>query len=143
MIAVIFLHCELSEFHPLILGYPFWVWLPVPILMMISGYTFSLSLHKHGEDIKRYYSPKSLVSKYARYLLPVLPIYILRVAKNIIVDNEDFSLLKVVRNFFLAGNGGPGSYYVPCLLVLVIAFPLIYLFIKRGGGYRTIHSTPY
>ena len=134
MIAVVFLHCELSGYYSLYLCFPFWLWLPVPAVMMVSGYTFSMSFSKHNTSIKQYYSPKALLKKYSRYLLPVFPIYIIRVIKNIVVDKESISLLKIIGNFFLFGNSGPGSYYVPCLLVLVIVFPLIYLLIKRGGG---------
>ena len=48
MLLVIYNHCVIGTLHRNELGYPFFVMLPVPILMYLSGYTFSKSFEKYG-----------------------------------------------------------------------------------------------
>lgn len=139
MIFVIYLHCEISSIYSLQMGYPFLVLLPVPFLMMLSGYTFSMSFERNGhtlsENVKVYFQPSKLLHRYSRFIIPMLPIYLLRIVKNMLVDHDAISFTEALFGFFVAGNSGPGSYYFPSLLVLVLIFPVIYIIILRGGGY--------
>lgn len=136
MLLVIYNHCVIGTLHRNELGYPFFVMLPVPILMYLSGYTFSKSFEKYGggerHSFVQYYSFSQLTRKYSRFILPMIPIYMLRVLKNAVVDHDTVNLLDVVLKFFVAGNGGPGSYYFSTVLLLVALFPILYLIIKKG-----------
>ena len=142
MLFVVYLHCDIATVNSLQLGYPFLVLIPVPFLMMLSGYTFSMSFAKGGEtvseSVKSYYQPRKMLSRYGRFVIPMLPIYLLRVVKNIVIDHDSIGITDVVLGFFVAGNGGPGSYYFPSLLVLVLIFPVIFAII-HGGGTRTLY----
>ena len=134
ILSVIYMHCEIGEsVAGLKFGDPFWLRIPVPIFMFISGYTFTLSLEKNGSGFhaaKAWYSPRILLQKCSRFIIPMLPIYFIRVLKDNYVDHHSVTIGMFFKNLILGGGSGPGSYYFPCIMCLLLIFPFIYLVIK-------------
>ena len=117
-----------QKLHPL---FVFIVRMAVPVFMILSGYTFSLSAERRHQSIRQQYSLRSLWPKFTRFTVPVIiafGIYLLfsRLAGN------DLSFSHVTETFLL-GDYGPGSYYYGMMLQLLVFFPLLYALLKKTG----------
>lgn len=111
------------------IGGPFWIDMSVPIFIIISGFTNAMSSDKHGiNTLKEYFNMKSISSKLSRLMFPYLIIVSLEVL--IYMMQEPKSLLEVLVRCII-GGWGPGSYYIPILIQLLIIFPFIYLLFKK------------
>ena len=105
----------------------------VPIFMMISGYNFAMSSDRTiGEweggrkGLKRLYSIPLMLKKIWRFAEPFLPICVVEII-IIVLQDKHLNLPRI----FLKGAYGPGSYYVPLMIQLVILFPIIYVLVKK------------
>lgn len=109
----------------------------VPIFMLISGYNFAASgLRKADGKFLKMYQPEMLIPKIIRFTSPFFFIYILEIILKIAEGNE-YSILKIIERF-LEGGYGPGSYYYPLMLQLLLVFPLIFLLVRKLGGWGVI-----
>lgn len=129
IIMVIFTHYDWKDktglFFTLIIA------MAVPVFMVISGFNFTMSYEKHpGQELRELYKPSLLLHRLYRFLLPFLIIYIPEMILHIPIRNEVYSLPEWLLHF-IEGGLGPGSYYVPVLVVMLFCFPLIYLCIRR------------
>lgn len=128
IISVIYLHCNFSnEVSKAVLA-PFLFNLAVPIFMIISGFTYSISLSKISDNksiLKSYYSFSNLYKK----LIRILPCYLIIFIIEIIIDPMEFTGIKSIAKFFYylftGGYVFPGSYYIPVLIQLILIFPLL------------------
>ena len=78
------------------------------------------------------FQPRLIVSKFIRYMIPFLFIFILEVLTLQIGGQVEFDVFSLL-SAFLRGGYGPGSYYYPILVQFVFISPLIYLVIKKYG----------
>lgn len=100
----------------------------VPIFILTSGFTFSLSIEK-GDSVSAWYKPTKLFKKICYFSIPaVLTCAIYAFAKGM-------GVYGFIRAVILA-NYGLGSYYYNVLMQLIFIFPIIYVIVnrKRGGG---------
>lgn len=130
VLSVIYLHSGFSDGTDKIVLAPFLFNLAVPIFMIISGFTYSISLSKtenSGSVLKTYYTPNNLYKKIIR----LLPCYLVIFAIEMIIIPFEFSgirsIAKLFYYFFTGGYVFPGSYYIPILIQLIIIFPLLKL----------------
>ncbi len=70
------------------------------------------------------YNIKILYNKIIKFLIPYTIIFIVEYNIYFFVYN-DFSILNLIKNY-ICGGFGPGSYYTPLIIQLLILFPLIY-----------------
>ncbi|MBS4537869.1 acyltransferase [Clostridium sp. D2Q-11] len=124
ILLVIFTHAISAKFNDRILG-PFWIDMAVPIFMIISGLTYSLSAKR--KDINKFsewFIWDNLKKKLTRVLIPYAVIISIEVGAYTIIDPQSFGklLYKVTT-----GGWGPGSYYIPILLQLMVIFPLLFI----------------
>lgn len=109
----------------------------VPIFMLISGYNFAASgLRKADGRIVKMYQPDLLLPRIVRFTSPFLIIYTLEVSLKVI-QGEEYSVLDIFEDF-LEGGYGPGSYYYPLMLQMLVVFPLIFLMVKRLGKWGVV-----
>ena len=98
--------------------------------MAVTGYVYSLSYHRHDigtwEDA---YSYRNVCAKFVRYTIPFAMAYALELVAYAIADKA-LSFPQIVM-IFLQGGIGPGSYYYPVMLQIVLFFPVIYFFIRK------------
>lgn len=128
VLSVIYLHSGFSvETSKMVLA-PFLFNLAVPIFMIISGFTYSISLSKLQNEnsiLKVYYNPHNLYKK----LIRILPCYLIIFAAELIAVPYTFtdgkSILKFFYYLFTGGYVFPGSYYIPVLIQLILIFPLL------------------
>lgn len=107
----------------------------VPIFMVLSGFNFSMSYdRKINSTLKEMYAPRLFFSRLRRFLFPFIVIFIAEIILHPIILNKHYSLRRMPF-LFLRGGIGPGSYYTPTVLLMIIVFPLIYLCIRRLSGW--------
>lgn len=128
ILSVIYLHSNFSnEVSKAVLA-PFLFNLAVPIFMIVSGFTYSISLSKienNNSLLKSYYSFKNLYKK----LIRILPCYFITLTAEIIIQPFKFTDIKSIFKFlyFLCTGGYtfPGSYYISYIIQLIFIFPLL------------------
>jgi len=101
----------------------------VPIFMIISGYNFAMSNRKKAEGkFVRMYGWDAIKPKLVRFLVPFFSICLIEIAL-LALGERDIEPLRI----FLLGAYGPGSYYVPVMLQLLVIFPVIYTLVEKNA----------
>ena len=96
----------------------------VPIFMIISGMTLSMSFEKRRiTDFTLAYSPALLIQRIAAYSIPWIAICFVELAACIV--SKKYSIVQWLFQM-ICGGYGPGSYYFPLLIQLTLIFPIIY-----------------
>ncbi len=128
IIFVIITHCNFSDAQRSWLLFPFWIDMAVPIFMFLSGYLWALSYKNHKlNDLKSCYNKKLIIKKVIRFILPFLIVFLVEEIL-LIIYNKSFNIKSFILDF-ICGGLGPGSYYTPLMIQLIILFPLIYIYI--------------
>jgi len=111
--------------------FPYWITMAVPILMILSGYVYSMSYERHNiTTLKSAYHYRFILDKYIRYTIPFLLAYLLEFAISG-YDNGFVAILDDWIRGLFTGGWGPGSYYYPIMIQFIFVFPIIYFIIKR------------
>lgn len=102
----------------------------VPLLMIITGYVYSLSLSKqkifHLEDS---YQGSVLMKRIIRYSFPVVCLIIWEAGDPHF--HVPGNMLDFVR-WVLNGTSGKGSYYIPVMLQMTFLFPVVYFVVEKN-----------
>ena len=102
----------------------------VPVFMVITGYVSAMSFRKRQIDFLHAYHPKEILIKWLRFIIPFTPVFVCEVFVNYIVRNKNYSLITLLKDY-ITGGYGPGSYYFPVMLQIVILLPLIWNTVKK------------
>lgn len=101
----------------------------VPVFMIVSGYNFAMSNRKKADGKWTHmYGWKIIKPKLVRFLVPFFTICLIEM---ILLHIEDQSINPL--RIFLLGAYGPGSYYVPIMLQLLVVFPVIYTLVEKNA----------
>ena len=135
ILLVLFTHYEWTGEQRQFFVFPYIVDMAIPIFMIISGYTYSMSFERHGiKSFADAYKLKNLTGKIIRYTVPFLILVVWEIFdKNIYLSSHE--PLYVLR-WLLNGTEGKGSYYYPVLVQLVFFFPVIYFVIQKLGDVK-------
>lgn len=100
----------------------------VPVFMIVTGYNFAMSNQKKAQgNFKKMYSWDMLKPKLVRFLVPYYLICVIEIILRFLVGKEvDFMRLLLFEGY------GPGSYYVPVMMQLLIIFPIIYILVDKN-----------
>ncbi len=109
--------------------FPFWIDMAVPIFMFISGYVSNLSFQKKNISFSEAYSAKNICSKFIRYTLPFLIVFIVQQIVFVMLGESIAWRNLIIK--FMQGGTGPGSYYYPIMIQFIFVFPMIYWIIRR------------
>lgn len=137
IVAVVFTHAGWSEEQCLKLLFPFWIDMAVPFFMLVSGYVYAKSFQAKGvEGLDSAYNKRYLLKNSIRYTLPFFVAYMLELAWRFLTEKpsglkevKDFCILTVLG--FLSGGYGPGSYYYPEMIQIMLLFPVIYVLVRK------------
>ena len=101
----------------------------VPVFMIISGYNFAMSNRKKtGGNLKKMYAWEMIKPKLIRFLVPFFTVCLIEIVLLVIEDKH----INPPR-IFLLGAYGPGSYYVPIMIQLLVIFPVIYKLVEKNA----------
>ena len=112
--------------------FPYFVNMAVPFFIIVSGYAYSQSYERRGlNKLREYYKLKDLFNKAKAIYIPFVVIYVLEIILTRTMNGRIVGI-KEAAHIFIAGGLGPGSYYIPILMELIVVMPLIYLLINRN-----------
>ena len=126
---IVVTHYNWTDYERILLLFPFWIAMAVPVFMVITGYVSAMSFERKSQNLNSAYHPVEIVCKWLRFVIPFLPVFILQLLALTVV-NKQVSIIEVLR-LFISGGKGPGSYYFPVMIQVVILIPVIYYVIKK------------
>lgn len=101
----------------------------VPVFMIVSGYNFAMSNRKKADgQLKKMYGWQMIKPKLVRFLVPFVTICFIEILL-LIIENKNIHPFRI----FLLGAYGPGSYYVPIMLQMLVIFPIIYILVEKNA----------
>ncbi len=105
----------------------FCIGMAVPIFMLITGFNYTNSaLIRPFICVKDYI--KTFVHRYVRLTLPFMVILLIEWFFNIRnIQHHHFTTA------YINGGVGPGSYYYPVMLQIILIFPIIFYVLKKFG----------
>ncbi|MFX0070934.1 MAG: acyltransferase family protein, partial [Candidatus Hermodarchaeota archaeon] len=125
------IHCFSSKVNQKIFT-PFHLAQAVPILMLILGFTHTLSFkNKNLKKIKECYSKYYFKNKFNRFIIPFLIAYFIGIIINYFFQNK--IVLGMLEN-------GEGNYWMYYLFQFIIVFPLLYYFYQKNSRKTIIIS---
>lgn len=131
ILGVIFIHVPHDRSIDKFFGASFWIYWSVPLFMVISGYTWSLSYQKRNiVSIKDGYNIKVLLNRFLSLFIPFIIMFMFVLIYDLASHTataED--LLKIL----FVGNMSFGGYYLFLLFQWLLIFPLFYYFTKKYG----------
>jgi peptidoglycan/LPS O-acetylase OafA/YrhL len=131
MIFIILDHYSMWDDLRLLLLFPYWITMAVPILMILSGYVYAMSFERHSiHTLRAAYQPMQLLGRLLRFAVPFLIAYVLELMVSSL-SNGFSTIIGIWGHDFLMGGWGPGSYYTPVMIQFVFVFPLVFVLIKK------------
>ena len=128
---VVITHYAWNNSQRLMLLFPFWIDMAVPVFMIISGYLFSLSYRKsESPTLRMCYRGKGVIKRLLRFTVPFAIIFLFEQVVTLLFKNQPSGITEILKSF-ITGGIGPGSYYYPVLIQFVFIMPLIFLAIDR------------
>ncbi|MCC8016515.1 MAG: acyltransferase [Clostridiales bacterium] len=112
IVFVIMMHSLFGTWYKVLLM-PFTAQLGVPFFLLISGYTYYLSLKN-----KNWFSKSNIIKKLGRIIVPLIPVLIVELVYFGLPDNPVNWLLS-------GGHSMPGSYYIVLLFQCIIYYPFL------------------
>ncbi len=111
--------------------FPYLVDMAIPIFMIVSGYVNALSCSQNIQSGFSFYTFIKYISvRLIPIYVPYIIIYLVEMVLMYFIQGRLVGLHEAIYSF-LTGGWGPGSYYVPMMLQLVLCFPFFYILIKR------------
>ncbi|WP_261658827.1 acyltransferase [Fusobacterium nucleatum subsp. nucleatum ATCC 23726] len=135
ILGVLILHLYLPNLYDEKVLLRLWTEVGVPIFMIVTGHNYILSYYKSKEN---WLSRNNLYRKLKRIIIPYIYILIFEIILVFIKSDfvsYDFSKYRNIKSLFylilIKGGIGPGSYYSPVLIqIVLIYFPLLLVFNK-------------
>ena len=136
VLFVVITHFEWSGESRLHFLFPFWIDQAVPIFMIISGYLLAKTFeYRKISCLSEAYNRKYIVEKMVRFLLPFAIIFsieiVIELKRKMLYRLCDGRIINGILSLFIVGGVGPGAYYVPVMIQLVLIYPFIYFFVKK------------
>lgn len=135
IVSVIVLH-SLTLAQKKSIGDAYYLLQAVPLFIIISGYNFTNSYLHKNISIREAYKKENLKPKIVRILFPFLIMYIIQVLIIVFIRKENLTFNQYIIAF-MQGGWGPGSYYVPLMLQLILTIPVLY-FIAKFNKYNVL-----
>ena len=107
--------------------FPYWIDMAVPVFMVITGYLYSIKLN--GMTIREMYSPVSIFCKWLRFIIPFTPIIMIEI--YIESHTKGNPIGDVIKTILINGGYGPGAYYFPIMIQVVIIVPIIFYLVNK------------
>ncbi len=129
IILIVITH-SLTWKERLSMGGPFWIDMAVPVFMILSGFTYSLSAeHRNIYSFNKWFSLNLILPKLKRILVAYGVAMIVETILFAVLQPE---LIGGLIKRYLFGGWGPGSYYVPILLQLLLVFPVLFFIFNKS-----------
>jgi peptidoglycan/LPS O-acetylase OafA/YrhL len=98
----------------------------VPIFLIITGYNLTNSYQNKGIcNLRECYSYKNIYHRLSGIIIPFIIIFIIEMLIATRYKLYGFSITNIFK-LFIEGGNGPGSYYIPLIIEVMLIFPLLY-----------------
>ena len=88
ILFIIITHCNWTVQQRLWLLFPFWIDMAVPVFMIITGYVSAMSATRKRYGLKEAYSPKEILCKWLRFVVPFIPVWLVQVVFLLILGDS-------------------------------------------------------
>lgn len=104
--------------------FPFIIETAVPLFMMVSGWISAKNYKKKNfMTLSDCYHSSGMIKSIINYSVPLMTLAAAQMVILYVFQNRAYDII----NILVLGRLGPGNYYFPCLLQLVVIFPIIYI----------------
>lgn len=121
IIAIITTHYPWEDPNSVVMCYV--IDMAVPLFVLLSGYNLSSSYRKWEHDLLTV-KFKWLWDHIFWFIIPYIPFFCVELLGNMYLGRR--YLLKEIVVRLIEGGWGPGAYYIPMLMQLIIIFPLVH-----------------
>lgn len=129
ILMVIVTHLGFTADQRKYFAFPFWIDMAVPVFMMLMGYVMSMSYARHGVDsLRDAYDVGRIIRSLSRIAVP----YVLILPFEAIPRALQGASLWELFSCCIIGGWGPGGYYFPVMMELLVLLPAIYLLFRRS-----------
>lgn len=111
--------------------FPFWIDMAVPVFMVITGYLSAMVFQKRSQDLGAAYGPRQIIGKWLRFVFPFIAVFLLQVLVRMSMG-KTVTIAGLLKSF-VTGGAGPGAYYFPVMLQVVLLMPIIQGVVQRFG----------
>ena len=126
ILLVILTHVGIPDRTRMMLAFPFWVNMAVPLFMLVSGFVFARSFERRGiSSVGAAFRPSVFIPSILRLAIPYLLIFPVEAMKG------GGSAVEIVK-WAIVGGWGPGSYYYPVMMQFLVAFPFVYVCFRKN-----------
>jgi peptidoglycan/LPS O-acetylase OafA/YrhL len=103
----------------------------LPVFMLLAGYNAAISFRRRGAETLAAMSGASYFSRrLSRLLAPFLAVWAFEVLVLAVFSREGIDVGEVLYSL-VTGGYGPGSYFVPVMLQVVVILPFLYALSAR------------
>lgn len=143
IIAVILMHTYNRDFLSAI-GAPFYLFQAVPVFILLAAFNNAYSLASRKETtLARCYDLSVLFRRLKRLMIPYVIIWIIQLLivfwilgslLDISVQNPNHFFYTGIDTLFnfLTGASGPGNYFIPLIVQVILLVPLLYWLALRS-----------
>lgn len=108
--------------------FPFIINMAVPFFMIITAFNYCISYERNNiSKLTQMYNVHYIEKKFNRLFLPFIVVALIEYFFIIPTTGYNHKF----TTFIINGGYGPGSYYFPVMIQLMILFPLLYTLIKK------------
>ena len=136
VIMVIITHVSWSQRERASFIFPFIIDMAVPVFMIISGYLRAKKIEKIG--FKKFISIRTSLLSFGNLMIAYVMVAIVEIIAAILsyrfhlgLDYSYILSSKIFFKWLFTGLSGPGSYYMPVMVQLIIFYPLIWFLVKK------------
>lgn len=136
VIMVIITHISWSSDERNFLIFPYLIDMAVPVFMIISATLRAGKMEKIG--FKKFISPRNTLKSLESIMIAYVIVAVIEIFAAIFISAlnpaANYSYLQSPSEFFIwffTGLTGPGSYYIPIMVQLIIYFPLLWLLVRK------------
>lgn len=135
---VVFTHADWTEADRLCPIFPFVVSAAVPLFMMVSGLNYARSYQRRGmQTLSAMYDSSVIRRRIQTLLLPFIPIFLLEIPLAVLRNHLGYSAIDLtpagLLAGFVSGGWGPGGYYLPVMIQVIVVYPLLFCLVRRFG----------
>lgn len=138
ILLILITHSAINEDIRKLFIFPFIIGMAVPIFIFLTGFNYSNSNLRRGfETFLSMLNLKLILRRFLRLAIPFSIVLTIEILFNIGGDYSSHGFFTyfinshaLPSNFFIGGFG-PGSYYFPVMMQLIIMFPFLYYVIHK------------
>ncbi len=111
--------------------FPFWIDMAVPVFVVITGYLYAMTAENRNQTLLQAYHPREILAKWARLLIPVIPVYCFQIYIMTQVWDKHLTLRGWFHYFVIEARSGRGSWYIYFMLQVVLLLPILHHIISK------------